>query len=226
MAKILVVDDEDYIRELISLYLNDEGYEVVEKSNGLEALEYAENYPIDLLVLDITMPKPDGWDLCKEIRQFTDIPILIITSKGESEDKIKGFKLGIDDYLVKPFDPVEMVLRVKALLKRYRIATSNLIKLGGIELDRRTYQVVYENGTRITIPMKEFEILYKLGSYPQQLFTRDNLIVQIWGFDFEGDERTVDVHIKRLRERFADFSLQFKIVTVRGLGYRLEVYQD
>lgn len=128
--------------------------------------------------------------------------------------------------MVKPFDPVELVLRVKALLKRYRISTSNVIQLGEISLDRNSYQVIYQNEKTSTIPMKEFELLYKLGSYAGQLFTRENLIEDIWGMDYEGDERTVDVHIKRLRERFSPFESQFRIVTIRGLGYRLEVYKD
>jgi two-component system, OmpR family, response regulator len=226
MTTIMVVDDENHIRELVRLYLEDAGFDIIEKSNGAEALEYAENHHVDLVILDIMMPKLDGWSLCKELRELADMPILMITSKGESEDKIKGFKLGTDDYLVKPFDPVELVLRVRALLKRYRITTSNVIKLGEIELDRKTYQVIYKNGKKMSIPMKEFELLYKFGSYPGQLFTRDHLIDQIWGIDYEGDERTVDVHIKRLRERFTEFESEFKIVTIRGLGYRLEVYQD
>lgn len=222
----MVVDDESHIRELVRLYLDDEGFEIVEKSNGADALEYAENNALDLVILDIMMPKLDGWQLCKELRELGDIPILMITSKGEAQDKIKGFKLGTDDYLVKPFDPVELVLRVRALLKRYRIAASSTIKLGEIELDRKTYHVIYKDGRRVTIPMKEFELLYKLGSYTGQLFTRDSLIEQIWGMDYEGDERTVDVHIKRLRERFAEFESNFKIVTIRGLGYRMEVYNN
>jgi two-component system OmpR family response regulator len=226
MAKILVVDDEAHIRELVRLYLSDEGFDIVEKSNGVEALDYAENHPVDLVILDIMMPQMDGWVLCAKLREFGDMPILMITAKGEAQDRINGFKLGTDDYLVKPFDPVELVLRVKALLKRYRISTSNIIKLGNISLDRSSYQVIYENGKTMTLPMKEFELLYKLGSYTGQLFTRDHLIEQIWGIDYEGDERTVDVHIKRLRERFAEFESDFRIVTIRGLGYRLEVYQD
>lgn len=225
MAKIMVVDDESHIRELTRLYLEDEGFEIVEKTNGVDALEYAENNPLDLVILDIMMPKLDGWGLCKELRELGDIPILMITSKGEVQDKIKGFKLGTDDYLVKPFDPLELVMRVRALLKRYRISASHVIKLGELKLDRKTYHIVYHDGRRETIPMKEFELLYKLGSYSGQLFTRDNLIEQIWGMDYEGDERTVDVHIKRLRERFAKFESDFKIVTIRGLGYRLEVYR-
>ncbi|WCK55233.1 response regulator transcription factor [Aneurinibacillus sp. Ricciae_BoGa-3] len=223
MPKVLVVDDEAHIRELVSLYLKDEGFDIVEKSNGADALHYAENHSFDLAILDIMMPHMDGWVLCTKLRELGDFPILMITAKGQAQDRIRGFRLGTDDYLVKPFDPVELVLRVKALLKRYRISTSNIVKLGNISLDRSSYQVLYENGKTMTLPMKEFELLYKLGSYSGQLFTRDNLIEQIWGIDYEGDERTVDVHIKRLRERFAGFESDFRIVTIRGLGYRLEV---
>lgn len=226
MAKILLVDDDAHISELVRLYLEDEGLNVVQKSNGEEALEYAETNDVDLVILDILMPKLDGWALCQELRDLGDIPILMITSKGEPEDRIKGFKLGTDDYLVKPFDPIELVFRVKALLKRYRISTSNMIKIGSISLDRKSYHVIYEDGKKITLPSKEFELLYKLGSYSGQLFTRENLIEKIWGLDYEGDERTVDVHIKRLRERFQPFESEFRIVTIRGLGYRLEVYSN
>ncbi|MGG1519065.1 response regulator transcription factor [Paenibacillus oryzisoli] len=226
MAKVLVVDDDAHIRELVRLYLEDEGFEIIEKSNGEDALQYAENHIVDLVILDIMMPIMDGWALCENLRNFGEMPILMITAKGESTDRIKGFKLGTDDYLVKPFDPVELVLRVKALLKRYRISTANEIQLGTITLDRKRYQVIFNHGQSATLPMKEFELLYKLGSYPGQLFTRENLIVNIWGLDYEGDDRTVDVHIKRLRERFIDFESEFRIITIRGLGYRLEVHQD
>ncbi|MGG3886197.1 response regulator transcription factor [Brevibacillus panacihumi] len=226
MPKVVVVDDDANIRELVRLYLEDEGYEIIQKSNGEEALEYVENHVVDLVIMDIMMPKMDGWDLCANLREFKEMPILMITAKGETTDRIKGFKLGTDDYLVKPFDPVELVLRVKALLKRYRIATSSTIKLGSITLDQKSYHVIYKDGKTVTLPMKEFDLLYKLGSYSGQLFTRENLIEQIWGMDYEGDERTVDVHIKRLRERFAEFEADFRIVTIRGLGYRLEVNRD
>lgn len=226
MTKLLVVDDDAHIRELVRLYLEDEGFEIIERCNGEDALHYAENHIVDLVILDIMMPKMDGWALCEQLRGFGEMPILMITAKGESTDRIKGFKLGTDDYLVKPFDPVELVLRVKALLKRYRISTSSEIELGSITIDRKRYQVIFGNGQTMTLPMKEFEVLYKLGSYQGQLFTRENLIETIWGIDYEGDDRTVDVHIKRLRERFADFESDFRIVTIRGLGYRLEVNQD
>ncbi|KWX87706.1 heme transporter CcmC [Paenibacillus riograndensis] len=226
MPKVLVVDDDANIRELVRLYLEDEGIEVVQKGNGAEALEYAENYPPDLVVLDIMMPGMDGWALCARLRELGDMPVLMITAKGEPADRIKGFKLGTDDYLVKPFDPMELALRVKALLKRYRIAYSQTVHLGDLRLDRKSYQVVNKDGLKLTLPMKEFELIYKLGSYPGQLFTRNHLIAEIWGIDYEGDERTVDVHIKRLRERFAEHESDFRIVTLRGLGYRLEVYRD
>ncbi|QQZ60073.1 response regulator transcription factor [Paenibacillus sonchi] len=226
MPKVLVVDDDANIRELVRLYLEDEGIEVVQKGNGAEALEYAENHPPDLVVLDIMMPGMDGWALCARLRELGDMPVLMITAKGEPADRIKGFKLGTDDYLVKPFDPMELALRVQALLKRYRIAYSQTIRLGDLRLDRKSYQVVNKDGLELTLPMKEFELLYKLGSYPGQLFTRNHLIAEIWGIDYEGDERTVDVHIKRLRERFAEHESDFRIVTLRGLGYRLEVYRD
>jgi two-component system OmpR family response regulator len=224
MALILVVDDEAHIRELVRLYLSDEGFEVVESANGEDAYNYFVDHPVDLVVLDIMMPRIDGWELCSRIRELGDTPILMITAKGESSHKIKGFQLGTDDYMTKPFDPVELVMRVKALIKRYRISVSQTVQIGHIKLDRSSYKVLLPHtNEEITLPRKEFELLYKMASYPGQLFTRDNLIQLIWGYDYEGDQRTVDVHIKRLRERFDAYSDLFNIVTLRGLGYRLEV---
>jgi len=167
------------------------------------------------------MPVMDGWDLCRELRAVGDVPILMLTAKGETRQKVKGFELGADDYLVKPFDPLELVARVKALLKRYRIATSQIVQIGSLSLNRKTYEC--RMGDReVLLPPKEFELLFKLASHPGRTFTRDELIEQIWGYDYEGDERTVDVHIKRLRERFARPDAPFLIRTIRGLGYRLE----
>jgi two-component system OmpR family response regulator len=227
MTTIMVVDDEAHIRELISLYLKDEGYNIVEKANGTEALEFALNDPVDMVIMDIMMPQMDGWELCRKLRELGEMPILMITAKGESTQRIKGFQLGTDDYLIKPFDPVEMVMRVKALLRRYRISTSQYIQLGPIKLDRIKYEIFFEDiGEALTLPLKEFELIYKLASYPGQLFTRDHLIQQVWGVDYEGNERTVDVHINRLRDRFERYSEAFKIVTLRGVGYKLEVYHD
>lgn len=223
MAKILVADDDVHIRELICLFLTNEGFETIQAGNGAEALSAMEASPVDLVVLDIMMPVMDGWQLCSELRSlYPDIPLLMVTAKGETGQKVKGFQLGTDDYLVKPFDPIELVMRVKALLKRYRIASSYRIRLGDFTLDQKSYKV--SRGIEETsLPLKEFELLFTLASYPGQIFTRGQLIELIWGMDYEGDERTVDVHIKRLRERFADEAASFWIETVRGLGYRLEV---
>jgi two-component system OmpR family response regulator len=222
MAKILIVDDDHHIRELMRVYLIGEGLEVKEASNGREALALLEIASVDLVILDIMMPFMDGWDLCRELRAHYDIPLLMVTAKGESGQKVKGFQLGTDDYMVKPFDPMELVMRVKALLKRYRIASSQTVQIGETMIDRNTLEVRVQDH-KITLPLKEFELLYKLASYPSQIFTRTQLIEQIWGIDYEGDERTVDVHIKRLRERFEGLTGQFLITTIRGLGYRLEV---
>ncbi|MFC4809691.1 response regulator transcription factor [Paenibacillus sp. GCM10023250] len=227
MAKIAVVDDDAHIRELVGLYLRDEGFEIVEFGNGEAAWNYIAENGIDMVIMDIMMPRMDGWELCRQLRAAGDMPILMITAKGESEEKIKGFQLGTDDYMTKPFDPMELVVRVKAVLKRYRISASQMITVGGIVLDRLAYQVIFKDTEEaVTIPLKEFELMYKLASHPGQLFTRAALIEQIWGFEYAGDDRTVDVHIKRLRERFAAYEDQFKIVTLRGLGYRLEVLND
>ncbi|SFJ68595.1 DNA-binding response regulator, OmpR family, contains REC and winged-helix (wHTH) domain [Paenibacillus sp. UNC496MF] len=227
MAKIAVVDDDAHIRELVGLYLRDEGFEIVEFGNGEAAWTYIAENGIDMVIMDIMMPRMDGWELCRRLRATGDMPILMITAKGESEEKIKGFQLGTDDYVTKPFDPMELVVRVKAVLKRYRISASQMITVGGIVLDRLAYQVIFKDTEEaVTIPLKEFELMYKLASHPGQLFTRAALIEQIWGFEYEGDERTVDVHIKRLRERFTAYEDQFKIATLRGLGYRLEVLHD
>lgn len=227
MPTVMVVDDEVHIRELVSLFLKDEGMEIVEKSNGVEAWSYYEKHDVDLVIIDIMMPEMDGWELCSKIRAAGDKPVLIITAKGDPADKIKGFRLGTDDYLVKPFDPMELVMRVKALLKRYGIATSHTIRLGGVTLDKRGYQVHYAgSGEPAALPLKEFELLWQLASYPGQIFTRDMLIRQIWGYEYPGDERTVDTHFKRLRDRFQMFSQDFRIVTLRGMGYRLEVLHD
>jgi two-component system OmpR family response regulator len=222
MAYILVVDDDPNIRELISLYLRNEAYDVKEARDGKEALDYLLLHPAALVVFDIMMPRMDGWELCRQIRSAYEIPLLMITAKGEPEQKMKGFQLGTDDYLVKPFDPMELVMRVKALLKRYRISTSRLVLIGDVAVDRNTYEVKV-NGEQVALPLKEFELLFKLASYPGQIFTRGQLIEQIWGMDYEGDERTVDVHIKRLREKFEVLTDKMAIITIRGLGYRLEV---
>lgn len=222
MIKILVVDDDPHIRELIKVFLRDEGFDLYEANDGVQALSIFESLKVDLVILDIMMPNMDGWELCRELRKHYDIPLLMLTAQGETRQKIKGFELGTDDYLVKPFEPAELVARVKALLKRYRISTSQIVQIGDLVLNRQTYEMT-AGGQDLTLPLKEFELLFKLASYAGKTISREQLIEDIWGYDFEGNERTLDVHINRLRERFPENRHSFRIKTIRGLGYRLEV---
>ncbi|HSB02217.1 MAG TPA: response regulator transcription factor [Anaerolineales bacterium] len=222
MSKILVVDDDPHIRELASLFLRNDGFEVIEAADGLEALSKLDSAKVDLAIIDVMMPKMDGWELCREIRGTFDIPILMLTAKGETSQKLKGFQLGTDDYVVKPFEPLELVARVHALLKRYRIAASQTIQIGELTMDRKSFEVKVNNES-LALPLKEFELLFKLASYPGRTFSREQLIEDIWGYDFTGTDRTLDVHINRLRERFPQKEHSFKITTIRGLGYRLEL---
>lgn len=224
MTRILVVDDDPNIRELVGHFLRQEGLDVLEAVDGLDALRLLAGIKVDLVILDIMMPGMDGWELCRELREQTDLPLLMLTAKGDTSQIVKGFALGTDDYLVKPFDPMVLVARVKALLKRYRIIASQSVQIGDVALRRDTFECRVGEA-EITLPLKEFELLFKLASYPGKTFTRDQLIEQIWGYNYEGDERTVDVHIKRLRERFPEERHAFRISTIRGLGYRLEVQQ-
>jgi len=224
MSTILVADDDANIRELVCLFLRNDGFEIAEAADGKEALAVYASTHIDLAVIDIMMPIMDGWTLCKELRRANpDLPLLMLTARGETWEKVKGFELGADDYLTKPFDPLELTARVRTLLKRYRIGSSQSIQFCNIILDRQTYKVM-RGGESLTLPLKEFELLYKLAGTPGQVYTRGQLIDQIWGIDYAGDDRTIDVHVKRLRERFAT-TPGFRIETVRGLGYRLEVYE-
>lgn len=216
------MDDDPHIRELVEVFMRAEGMdEIYGASDGLEALQILEGNNIDLAIIDVMMPNMDGWELCRRMRQNYDFPILMLTAKGETSQIVKGFELGGDDYLVKPFEPVVLIARVKALLKRYQISAAQSVTVGRLRMNRKTYEVSSEYG-EITLPLKEFELLFKLGSYPGQTLTRDRLIEEIWGYDFEGNERTLDVHINRLRERFNQDNYGFVIRTIRGLGYRLE----
>ncbi|MBS4218437.1 response regulator transcription factor [Bacillus sp. FJAT-49711] len=224
MAKILIVDDDEHIRELLHVLLSKEGFSIIGAANGKEALSLLETNKVDLIILDIMMPHMDGWTFCHEIRTYYSdtLPILMLTAKGETAQKVKGFELGTDDYMVKPFAAAELIARVKALLKRYQIVVANQIEIGNVVIDRASYKVSFGNH-ELTLPLKEFELLFKLATHHQKTFSREQLIEDIWGYDYEGDERTVDVHIKRLRQRFSHQDCPFKITTIRGLGYRLEV---
>lgn len=225
MLKILVVDDDTNISELISLYLNKEGYETKEVADGRLAIEVFKEYRPDLVLLDIMLPGADGYDVCKEIRKTSRTPIIMLTAKGEVFDKVLGLELGADDYMVKPFDPKELMARVKAVLRRNILPveeekTKNRIVLDNLIIDKDNYSVTYE-GNLVELPPKELEVLYFLASHPKQVFTREQLLDKIWGYDFVGDTRTVDVHIKRLRDKFEGEHL-WSIKTVWGVGYKFE----
>lgn len=222
MSSILLVDDDPHIRELVGLFLRKDGFEVYEASDGVEAISKLDSIKADLFIIDVMMPNMDGWDLCRELRTSYDLPILMLTAKGETSQKLRGFQLGTDDYLVKPFEPLELVARVHALLNRYRIASSSTLQIGRLRMNHKTFELTVD-GESLTLPLKEFELLFKLASYPGRTFSREQLIEDIWGYDFQGNDRTLDVHISRLRERFPEEKHSFRISTIRGLGYRLEI---
>lgn len=220
-SKILIVDDEEHIRELIRFYLDKEGFSVVQAASGEEALHLLENEYIDLAIVDIMMPVMDGFQLVEEMKEMKDIPVIMLTAKSQSADKLRGFSLGIDDYVTKPFDPDELLARVKTILKRYSINSQNIVTLHDAVFDGDKYEIRYKDQT-IHLPLKQFELAFELAKNPNQIFTREQLIEKIWGMDYDGFDRTVDVHIKRIRENLGHLP-GFKVVTVRGLGYKIEV---
>ncbi|MWC30402.1 response regulator transcription factor [Paenibacillus sp. MMS18-CY102] len=221
---ILIADDDANIRELLRFILQREGFRALEAADGEEASRVMRQEDVALAIVDVMMPEKDGLLLCEEIRRDYDIPVMLLTARGELDDKARGFRSGTDDYMVKPFEPDELLFRVRALLRRYRVVSSEKLQLGGTTVDRHSYEVTVQ-GESVPLPLKEFELLAQLASQPGRIFTREQLLRPIWGADYEGDDRTIDVHIKRLRERFAPFgaSAGFAITTVRGLGYKLEV---
>ena len=220
-SKILIVDDEEHIRELIRFYLDKEGFSVVQAASGEEALHLLENEYIDLAIVDIMMPVMDGFQLVEEMKEMKDIPVIMLTAKSQSADKLRGFSLGIDDYVTKPFDPDELLARVKTILKRYSINSQNIVTLHDVVFDGDKYDIRYKDQT-IHLPLTQFELAFELAKNPNQIFTREQLIEKIWGMDYDGFDRTVDVHIKRIRENLGHLP-GFKVVTVRGLGYKIEV---
>lgn len=223
MTTILIVDDDIHILNLVNIQLSNQGYRVFKAKDGMEALGIFKKEVCDLAIIDVMMPFMDGFTLTREIRKQYNIPILLLTAKSQIEDKEQGFQAGTDDYLVKPFEPMELVFRIKALLRRYHHqAEESILRIGNTTINKKSYEVQSGNQTML-LPLKEFELLSYLVSNPKQVFSREHLIEQIWGIDYEGDERTVDVHIKRLRERFSNGTDDFQIKTVRGVGYLVEV---
>lgn len=224
-AKILIVDDDIHICELLRLYIEKEGFLTAIANDGKKALELFETESFDLILLDIMLPEKDGWQVCREIRKTSKVPIIMLTAKGETFDKVLGFELGADDYITKPFDTRELVYRIKAVLRRSfdnDINTVKTVKYGNLTVNLTTYQLLV-NGEQIDTPPKELELLYHLASNPNKVFTRDQLLDEIWGFDYYGDSRTVDVHIKRIREKIDGISDNFALKTVWGVGYKFEV---
>ena len=223
MSKIMIVDDDPNIRELTCVLLRNGGFDTCEGKDGRDALQKMTDENPDLAIIDLMMPNMDGYELCRKLRQYYEnLPVLMLTAKAELPSKVKGFEAGADDYLIKPFEGDELLMRVRALLRRYKIEASQTIQIGSAVIDKNSYSVTVGN-EKMDIPMKEFELLFKLAGFPGRTFSRDQLIEDVWGYDFDGNERTLDVHIGRLRERFPAETSGFKITTVRGLGYRLEV---
>lgn len=221
-SKVLVVDDDNNICDLIEIYLQKEGYKVYKAYNGREALKQFGEKQVDIIVLDVMMPQMDGYEVLKEIRKNSQIPVLMLTAKGETFDRVLGLELGADDYMVKPFEPKELIARIRAVLRRYKPQTQKrAIEFANLVIDADSYIVVYKD-KEVEMPPKEFELLYFLGSNPNKVFTRDQLLYEVWGYDYPGDSRTVDVHVKRIREKLADEN-EWQIKTVWGVGYKFEV---
>ncbi len=223
-GRVLVVDDDNNIAELIRLYLEKEGYEVNTAYSGKAALDMFYSWTPDIVILDIMLPEIDGYDVCKQIRKVSYIPIIMLTARGETFDKVLGLELGADDYLVKPFEPKELTARVKAILRRVNSfdGAAEEVVYPQLTINKSDYSIVFK-GKKVDLPPKELELFYFLASHPNQVFTREQLLEKLWGYDFMGDTRTVDVHIKRLREKFSDEALKWEIKTVWGVGYKFEV---
>ncbi|MGN0629618.1 MAG: response regulator transcription factor [Oscillospiraceae bacterium] len=228
-AKILLADDDKNICELLKLYLEKEDYSVVLAGNGEEALARFDEENPDLILLDVMMPKLDGWQVCRELRKKSECPIIMITAKGETFDKVLGLELGADDYVVKPFEPKEIIARIKAVMRRTGKASAETDKKE-VSYDKLTVNMTkYElkvDGKVIDTPPKELELLFHLASNPNRVYTRDQLLDEVWGFEYYGDSRTVDVHIKRLREKLEGVSDKWCLKTVWGVGYKFEVKDE
>lgn len=227
--KILIVDDDTNIAELISLYLTKECYETMIVNDGEEALSVFSSFQPNLILLDLMLPGIDGYQVCREIRAKASTPIIMLSAKGEVFDKVLGLELGADDYIIKPFDSKELVARVKAVLRRYQPqkpeipvpSSAKIVEYPDLVINQTNYSVLYQ-GRPVDMPPKELELLYFLASSPNQVFTREQLLDHIWGYEYIGDTRTVDVHIKRLREKLKDHP-SWRLSTVWGIGYKFEV---
>ena len=225
-TKILVIDNDQSVCESIKIYFENEGYEVKTVSDGIEGLNFFKMYEPDIVLLDVVLPKKDGYQVCREIRENSSKPVIMISAKSDVIDKVLGLELGADDYVVKPFDMKELSSRVKAVLRRYQVHTKQsddeVIKFENIEISLQKYELKLK-GRSVDIPPKELELLYFLASNYNRVFTRDQLLDKVWGFDYLGDSRTVDVHVKRLREKLEGVSDKWILKTVWGVGYKFEL---
>ena len=227
--KILVVDDDKNICELLRLYLEKEGFHVTLAYDGAAALKEFERLHPDMVLLDVMMPGMDGWEVCRRIRQNNKTPIIMLTAKGETYDKVLGLELGADDYIVKPFETKEVTARIKAVLRRCAAGSAEkpaegVVEFDNLRLDMNSYELKVK-GKVVEAPPKELELLYCLASHPNRVYTRDQLLDEVWGFEYYGDSRTIDVHVKRLREKLAGASDKWELKTVWGVGYKFEVRQ-
>ncbi len=226
--KIMVVDDDSNICELLRLYLSKEGFEPIVVSDGEEAVAHFDTDKPDLILLDVMMPRMDGWQVCRKIRKKSDCPIIMLTAKGELFDKVLGLELGADDYIVKPFEAKEVIARVKAVLRRSGLGQKEKareVSYDKLYINMENYELRV-NGEQIDTPPKEMELIYHLASNPNRVYTRDQLLDEVWGFEYYGDSRTVDVHVKRLREKLDGISEEWTLKTVWGVGYKFEVKQN
>lgn len=219
--KILIVEDEENIRELLRLYLEREAYEVIEAPNGVEGLKKWKSENPDMLLLDVMMPIMDGWEVCRTIREESNVPIIMLTAKGETSDRVSGLEMGADDYIVKPLEMREVIARIRAVFRRLAPEDSGKLSYDKLVVDKQAYDLIVD-GKRVDAPPKEIELLYFLASSPNRVFTRAQLLDDVWGFDYFGDTRTVDVHIKRLREKLEGVSDKWDLKTVWGVGYKFE----
>jgi DNA-binding response OmpR family regulator len=225
--KILIVEDESHIAELLQLYLEKEGYETMIAPDGGKAVEYFHSFDPDLVMLDIMLPVMDGWSVCRKIRETSKTPIIMLTAKGETEDKVNGLENGADDYIVKPFEMKEVLARIHAVLRRYDVSEpkSKRLVFDKLVINMDSYELLVD-GKRVDTPPKEMELLFHLASSPNRVFTRNQLLDEVWGFDYFGDSRTVDVHVKRLREKLEGVSDRWTLKTVWGVGYKFEVLEE
>ena len=222
--KVLIVEDDSNIAELLHLYLEKEGFETAVASDGGKGVELFRSFHPDLVLLDLMLPVMDGWSVCKKIREESNAPIIMLTAKGETSDKVSGLEMGADDYIVKPFEMKELIARINAVLRRTEIPndTSKKLAFDKLVINLDSYELIVD-GKKIDTPPKELELLYHLASTPNRVYTRNQLLDEVWGFDYFGDSRTVDVHIKRLREKLEGVSDRWNLKTVWGVGYKFEV---